>query len=448
MYRSAIEKLQLWKDSEGRKPLILRGARQVGKTWILKEFGRTSYENTVYLNFDSSQELKSVFASGISPDEIIARIQIFTGKKIDAQNTLLIFDEVQEAPRALTSLKYFCEDAPQYHIIAAGSLLGVALHEGTSFPVGKVTFLDMCPLTFREFLIAIEKESYTQPIDDLDFSILKDLKPAYEEMLKQYYLIGGMPEVVSDFALHGDYISVRKLQHEILNAYDQDISKHAPPEQVPRMRALFASIPKQLSKEHKKFVYSHIKKGARSREYETALLWLSDCGLIHKVNKADPIYPLKNFEDVSAFKIYLSDVGLLSAMSGLDQRILLAGSDIFNASKGAMTEQYVLQELIAATEYRPNYWSNDGGNAELDFIIQTESAIVPIEVKSGINLQAKSLNVYMQKYKTQTAIRTSLADYKQSKVIYENSEKPNHGTVIDVPLYSIAALPAVLSRQT
>jgi predicted AAA+ superfamily ATPase len=388
-----------------------------------------------------------VFASNITPDEIIARIQILTGKKIDVTNTLLIFDEVQEVPRALTSLKYFCENAPQYHVIAAGSLLGIALHQGTSFPVGKVSFLDMYPLTFREFLLAIGKESYVQPIVDCDFSMLKGLKFAYEEMLKQYFIIGGMPAVVSDFALHRDYVSARKLQYEILDAYDQDISKHASPVQVPRMRALYASIPKQLSKEHRKFVYAHIKKGARSREYELALLWLSDCGLVHKVNKSDAIYPLKAFEDVSSFKIYLSDVGLLSAISGLDQRILLSGSDIFDASKGAITEQYVLAELIAGTKYRPNYWSNDRGNAEVDFVIQTESAIVPIEVKSGIDLQAKSLKFYMEKYKTDTAIRTSLADYKQSEVIYEDSKGNRHGKVIDIPLYGIAALPDVLKRQ-
>jgi predicted AAA+ superfamily ATPase len=365
------------------------------------------------------------------------------GKKIDARDTLLIFDEVHEVPRALTSLKYFCENAPEYHIVAAGSLLGIALHEGTSFPVGKVEFLDMYPLTFREFLIALGKETFVQPIDDGDFSILRDLKQSYEDMLKQYFIIGGMPEVVADFIKNGDYNSVRKLQQEILSAYDQDISKHAPANQVPRIRALYASVPKQLAKEHKKFVYSHIKKGARSREYEMALLWLSDCGLIHKVNKSECLYPLKSFEDPSAFKIYHSDVGLLSAMSGLDSHMLISGSDIFDAAKGAITEQYVLQELIATTAYSPNYWSNSSGNSEVDFVVQDNSAILPIEVKSGINLQAKSLKVFMQKHKTKIAVRTSLADYKISEVSYENSDKT--GCVIDIPLYGIAALPIAYS---
>lgn len=414
MYRMAMDQLIRWKEKKRRKPLIIRGARQVGKTWLMKEFGATSYKKVVYINFDNNVRMKQLFEGNLEIDRLITGMELYVGYKIDADNTLLIFDEVQEVPKALTSLKYFNEDAPQYHIICAGSLLGVALHQGTSFPVGKVEFLDLYPLSFFEFVMAMGKENYVNLLYKGDFEMAATFKQDYVELLKHYYYVGGMPEVVQAFVDNKDFNEVREIQTRILAAYEQDFSKHAPNEVVPRIRMLWNSIPAQLTKENKKFVYGLVKEGARAKEYELALLWLTDCGLVHKVHRVSaPNLPLKAYEDLKAFKLFLVDVGLLACMVGLKQDVLLDGNELFKEFKGALTEQYVLQQLKTLKGVNTYYWTADRGTAEIDFIVDNGYDVVPIEVKAETNLQAKSLKVYRDKFQPELSIRTSMADYKK-----------------------------------
>ena len=414
MYRMAMEELQRWKVKKRRKPLVIRGARQVGKTWLMKEFGKTSYRKTVYINFDNNERMKNLFEAGLEVERIMTGIELYVGYKIDPDHTLLIFDEVQEVPKALTSLKYFNEDAPQYHIVCAGSLLGVALHQGTSFPVGKVEFLDLYPLSYFEFLIAMGKEAYVKLLQKSDFQMATSFKADYIDLLKHYYYIGGMPEVVQSFSENRDFNEVREIQKRILAAYEQDFSKHAPNEVVPRIRMLWNSIPAQLTKENKKFIYGLIKEGARAKEYELAMLWLTDCGLVHKVQRVTaPSLPLKAYEDLKAFKLFLVDIGLLSCMVGLRQEILLDGNDMFKEFKGALTEQYVLQQFKTMKNVGVYYWTAERASAEVDFVIDDGNDVIPIEVKAETNLQAKSLKVYRDKFQPRKAIRTSMADYKE-----------------------------------
>jgi len=435
MDREKMTALMRWKEDPGRKPLIIRGARQVGKTWLMRAFGEIAFEDTAYFNFDENKDLAHIFADNISPDYLIEQLEIVSRKKIHLEKTLLIFDEIQEAPRALTSLKYFNENAPGYPIIAAGSLLGIALHPGTSFPVGKVSFLDLFPVTFSEFLRATGKDHLYKVISSQDHLKSGLLKTELGDSLKKYFLIGGMPKAVDDYINNRDFERVYQVQDEIISAYDQDISKHAPQNHVPRIRHLWESIPPQLAKERKKFFYSQIRDGARSKDYELALMWLSDCGLIHRVNRLSSIeYPIKAYEDARAFKVYLCDVGLLSRLSGLTADVLLQGGGIYNEFKGALSEQYVCQELTAAG-WVPFYWSNERGQAEVDFVVQSGADILPIEVKSGINLKAKSLKTYMEKYRPKTAIRTSPADMKISAVNYEDGTEAE---LIDLPLYGFS----------
>lgn len=413
MYRIAMEQLLKWKEKKKRKPLIIRGARQVGKTWLMKEFGRTAYKQVVYINFDNNAPMKQLFDGNLQIKRLITGLELYAGHKIDAENTLLIFDEVQEVPKALTSLKYFNEDAPQYQIVCAGSLLGVALHQGTSFPVGKVEFLDLYPLSFFEFLMALGKESYVNLLQQGDFEMATSFKQEYAELLKHYYYVGGMPEVVQAFADNKDFSEAREIQSRILAAYEQDFSKHAPNEVVPRIRMLWNSIPAQLTKENKKFIYGLVKEGARAKEYELAMLWLTDCGLIHKVHRVTaPNLPLKAYEDLKAFKLFLLDVGLLSCMVGLRQDVLLNGNDLFKEFKGALTEQYVLQQLKTMKTVNAYYWTAPQGTAEVDFVIDNGQDVIPVEVKAETNLQAKSLKVYREKFQPKRSIRTSMADYK------------------------------------
>ena len=414
MYRTVMEQLQKWKEKKHRKPLVIRGARQVGKTWLMKAFGAAEYESTVYINFDNNERMRNLFKGSLAADRLVTGLELYAGHKIDPSNTLLIFDEVQEVPTALTSLKYFNEDAPQYQIICAGSLLGVALHQGTSFPVGKVEFLDLYPLSFSEFLMAMGKERYVELLRQGDFDMATMFKQDYSDLLKQYYYVGGMPEVVQAFADNQDFNEVREIQQRILSAYEQDFSKHAPNETVPRVRMLWNSIPAQLAKENKKFIYGLIKEGARAKEYELAMLWLTDCGLVHKVHRVSaPSLPLKAYEDLKAFKLFLLDVGLLSCMVGLRQDVLLDGNDLFKEFKGALTEQYVLQQLKTIKGLNIYYWTADRGTAEVDFVIDNGKDVIPIEVKAEVNLQAKSLKVYREKFQPRLSIRTSMADYKK-----------------------------------
>ena len=414
MYRSAMEQLNKWKQKTNKKPLIIRGARQAGKTWLMKEFGKTAYEKTVYINFDNNPQMKELFSLDMRIDRIIMGIELYVGHKISPHNTLLIFDEVQEVPKALSSLKYFNETAPEYQIVCAGSLLGIALHQGTSFPVGKVEFMDLYPLSFTEFMRAMGKEQFVDLLDKGDFEMATMFRQDYVDLLKYYYYVGGMPEVVQSFVDNRDFNEAREIQERILAAYEQDFSKHAPNEVVPRIRMLWNSIPAQLTKENKKFIYGIIKEGARAKDYETALMWLTDCGLVHKVYRVTaPSIPLKAYEDLKAFKLFLADVGLLGCMVRLNQSVLLDRNELFKEFKGALTEQYVLQQLKTVKGVDTYYWTNDRGNAEIDFLIDTGNEIVPIEVKAETNLKAKSLKTFCEKYNPKMAIRTSMTDYKQ-----------------------------------
>ena len=414
MYRSAMEQLNKWKQKTNKKPLIIRGARQVGKTWLMKEFGKTAYEKAVYINFDNNPQMKELFSLDMRIDRIIMGIELYVGHKISPHNTLLIFDEVQEVPKALSSLKYFNETAPEYQIVCAGSLLGIALHQGTTFPVGKVEFMDLYPLSFTEFMRAMGKEQFVDLLDKGDFEMATMFRQDYVDLLKYYYYVGGMPEVVQSFVDNRDFNEAREIQERILAAYEQDFSKHAPNEVVPRIRMLWNSIPAQLTKENKKFIYGIIKEGARAKDYETALMWLTDCGLVHKVYRVTaPSIPLKAYEDLKAFKLFLADVGLLGCMVRLNQSVLLDRNELFKEFKGALTEQYVLQQLKTVKGVDTYYWTNDRGNAEIDFLIDTGNEIVPIEVKAETNLKAKSLKTFCEKYNPKMAIRTSMTDYKQ-----------------------------------
>lgn len=426
MYRIAMEKLLKWKQSKRRKPLIIEGARQVGKTWLMKEFGRQAYADTVYINFDSNSRMAELFASDLDTERLIMGLELYIGRKIDPENSLLIFDEVQEVPRALTSLKYFYENAPEYHIVCAGSLLGIALHQGTSFPVGKVDFLKLYPLSFKEFLMATGKERFAELLDKRDFPMITSFKQLYIDALKQYYFIGGMPEAVQSFVENKDFNEVREIQKRILAAYDQDFSKHVPIEIVPRLRMLWNSIPSQLAKENKKFIYGLIREGARAKDYETAIMWLSDCGLVHKVTRVNAAgIPLRAYEDLKAFKLFVVDVGLLGCMTGLRQRTLLEGNDLFVEFKGALTEQYVCQQLKTMEDLDVYYYTNDRGSCEVNFIIDTGEQVVPVEVKAEVNLRAKSLKTYYEKFSPQISVRTSMADYKREEWL------------VNLPLYAI-----------
>lgn len=426
MYRSAIERLFKWKQSKNRKPLIIEGARQVGKTWLMREFGRQAYAETIYINFDSNSRMSDLFASDLDTSRLIMGLELYVGHKIDPDNSLLIFDEVQEVPRALASLKYFYENAPQYHIVCAGSLLGIALHHGTSFPVGKVDFLKLYPLSFKEFLMATGNEQFAELIDSQDFEMMKSFKQTYIDALKHYYFVGGMPEVVRCFSENKDFNEVRDIQKRILEAYEQDFSKHAPNEIVPRIRMIWNSIPSQLAKENKKFIYGLVREGARAKDYETAIMWLSDCGLIHKINRVSTAgVPLRAYEDLRAFKLFAVDVGLLGCMAGLRQKTLLDGDDAFVEFKGGLTEQYVCQQLKTAENLDIYYYTNDRGSCEVDFVVDTGDGIIPIEVKAEVNLKAKSLKAYWEKFSPRQSVRTSMADFKREDWL------------VNLPLYAV-----------
>lgn len=426
MYRIAIEKLYKWKNSKHRKPLIIEGARQVGKTWLMKEFGKQAYADTVYINFDSNSRMADLFSADLDTDRLIMGLELYAGRKINPDNTLLIFDEVQEVPRALASLKYFYENAPQYHIVCAGSLLGIALHQGTSFPVGKVDFLKLYPLSFSEFLMATGNERFAELLKKQDYEMITSFKQTYIDALKHYYFVGGMPEAVQSFAESKDFNEVRAIQKRILAAYEQDFSKHAPNEIVPKIRMLWNSIPSQLARENKKFIYGLVREGGRAREYETAIMWLSDCGLVHKVSRVNAAgIPLKAYEDLKAFKLFIVDVGLLGCMTGLRQRTLLDGDDLFAEFKGALTEQYVCQQLKTIEDLGVYYYTNDRGSCEIDFVVDNGEQIVPIEVKAETNLRAKSLKTYRERFEPELSVRTSMADYKKEDWL------------LNLPLYAI-----------
>ena len=413
MYRKAIEKLIEWKNDKDRKPLILNGARQVGKTWLLQEFGSKYYEKTAYINMDKNPRMQSLFYD-YDTERLIQGFKAETGVSIEPENTLIILDEIQENPEAITALKYFCENAREYHIAVAGSLLGVSTHKGVSFPVGKVNFLYLYPLNFEEFLIATQNDGLVDLIKRADVDMAFIFADKFKSLLKEYYYIGGMPEVVESYVKYKDYNKVRKIQNEILTAYENDFSKHVPEKDLPKIMQIWNNFNTQLARENKKFIFGAIKESARASEYENTINWLVDSGLMHKINKVtDCKIPLNGYIDYSAFKLYFLDVGLLAAKNNLDIKTILEGNRIFTEYKGSLTEQYVLGELISNYNIPINYWANDGKHAEVDFIIQYENEIIPIEVKAEENLQAKSLKVFVEKYKNKTNIRTSMSDYRK-----------------------------------
>jgi predicted AAA+ superfamily ATPase len=437
MYRNAIEELKLWKDREGRMPLLLVGARQVGKTWLLKEFGRKFYKNVAYVSFDVNPAMSNLFSGTVSPKEIIPVLRAETGAAIKPDETLIIFDEVQESPRALLSMKYFCEEAPEYHVAAAGSTLGVMLHQQNSFPVGKVEFMDVHPMCFDEFLKAVGEGQLALFMKE---NAPDKYTPFHERLirvLKEYFYVGGMPAAINAYSKNrGDYPAVRKAQEEILRAYERDFSKYATPLFAERLRLLWHSAPAQLSKENKKFMYSSIKNGARAREFEVAAQWLKDSSMIASVNRVSkPMHPLKTYEEAGAFKLFLNDVGLLSALVDLAPKMVAGSHDIFVEFKGALAEQFVFQELRHSIRKNIYYWSKKNGEAEIDFLIQNEDGMpVAIEVKSGINLRSKSLKAYMEAFRPAYSIRTSLADFKLDR---ENM-------VLDMPLYAVSKIAGYL----
>lgn len=426
MKRYALQQLKDWKENKQRKPLMIYGARQVGKTWLMTEFGKTEFPDFICINLEKNSRMAALFESTLDPSVLLRGMEMETHKKITPE-TLIILDEIQACPKAITSLKYFCEDFPDYHIVAAGSLLGVALHKGVSFPVGKVESLNMYPLTFCEFLDAIGEEQLCEAINARQFDILKAFKDKLTDYLKTYFYVGGMPEVVSDFVANRDYQKVRTIQNRILNDYKQDFSNHIPDNMRDKVTKLWDSVPQQLAKENKKFVYKDISgTNPRSKEYDPAVEWLKDSGLIYKICRVSkPSLPIEAYRQDNIFKLYVSDIGLLGAKSKMDVRVLLEGAQVFTEFKGAMTEQFVLQELKTNADIDMAYWANENGQAEIDFIVQTGTKIIPLEVKAGINLRAKSLSIYQEKFKPEKSVRTSLADYKQT------------GDLYDIPLYAI-----------
>jgi predicted AAA+ superfamily ATPase len=431
MERSAMAALKRWKISSRRKPLLLQGARQVGKTWLLREFGKREYENVAYANFEENEALASIFEGDLSPQRILIGLRAATGSPITPSKTLLVLDEIQACPKALTALKYFNEQANDYHIACAGSLLGVAMHEGASFPVGKVSFLQINPLTFTEYLDACGHEELAKLLDDApDWKLISALHTYFLAALSEYLVVGGMPEVVSGFLDAGDFNVAREVQAEILQAFDRDFSKHVPADQLPKVRAVWASIPEQLAKEQKRFRYGELGPGARARSHQTAIQWLVQAGLVSQVSCVTvPRLPLPSYGDTTAFKLFALDVGLLGAMSKLTPEVAIQGDRLYTEFKGSLAEQYVEMQLRAILGNPLHYWANDNGRAEVDFVVQLGQRVVPIEVKSGTSNQAKSLKVYRDRYSPEISIRTSLQPYRKESWL------------VNLPLYAIECLP-------
>lgn len=415
MYRTKFIDLNRWKLSNKRKPLIVLGARQVGKTYLLRKFGEKEYSQVAYINFERPGAPKNLFEVDFNADRIFTVLNAYCNIKIDAENTLIIFDEIQAAPKGITSLKYLYEDAPQYHIIAAGSLLGVAIHPGESFPVGKVEFMKLYPMSFHEFLLAMDETGMAELIEKKDLTNLNFFRKQLINYLRYYLYIGGMPEAIEDFRVNRDWQRVREIQNQIIDSYRNDFSKHAPNEILPRINMVWESIPAQLSKDNKKFIYGVIREGARAKDFELAIQWLTDAGLLHKVyNTSSASLPLVAYQELSAFKLFHNDVGLLGAMSRLNAKTIANGNRIFTEFKGALTEQYVFQQLILNEDLSIYYHTFSNSKYELDFLVQNgDDEIIPIEVKSGESLKSNSFRLFCQKNNPEKAIRTSLSDYKK-----------------------------------
>lgn len=423
MRRIAYSRLLKWKDSNNRKPLILNGARQVGKTWLLEEFGKTEYENVAYINCDKISEMKTVF-SDYDTNRLIRMFSVLSDTRIQPRKTLIVLDEIQVVPEAITSLKYFCEDAPEYHIAVAGSLLGIGMHEGTGYPVGKVDEIQLYPLCFKEFLMALNQDALIELSETHQWKEISMLSGKYIEVLRQFYYVGGMPEVVKAYVDSYDFLTVRKKQEQILADYKRDFGKHIPDSLLPKVRMVWESIPAQLAKENKKFIYGAVKKGSRAKDFEDAIQWLIDAGLVYKVNRIDKVEkPLKFYEDFDAFKLFILDLGLLGAIAGVDAKDVLIRNDAFVEYKGAFTEQYVLQELISCGE-KPYYYTKSNSTLELDFVVQ-HGDVYPIEVKAETNVKSKSLKTVYEGNHALKPIRTSMMEYQ------------SQDWLVNVPLYLI-----------
>ena len=427
MQRSLFKDLISWKNSSNRKPLIIQGARQVGKTWLMKAFGAQEFQQVVYLNFEESSRLKELFIPDFDIDRLITSFEIETNLKIDPENTILIFDEIQEAEKGLTALKYFYERRPEYYIIAAGSLLGVSLQNNQSFPVGKVDFLQLFPLSFMEFLENSNEVQLGEQLNNENWPLLETFHDKLIQNLRLYYYLGGMPAVIADYLKNKDLNAVREIQNKLLIGYENDFAKYAPIEIVPKIKMIWHSLMSQLAKENKKFIYGQIKNGARAKDFEAAINWLVDAGLVLKVNRVEkPTMPLKAYADYDAFKLFLFDIGLLNAMGELDQKILLEKNAILKEYKGALTEQFVCQQLFPKKELF--YWSASNATAEVDFVIQHQNEIIPIEVKAEENLKSKSLKVYVDKFKPETTYRTSMSKFRKDDWL------------TNVPIYGISTI--------
>lgn len=428
MERKIIGQLKSWKENPERKPLILLGARQVGKTWVMKHFGQTEFQNVAYINCDVEPLAKELFAADYNIPRILLTLQAITGTNIEAGKTLIIFDELQEVERGLHSLKYFQENAPEYHVMAAGSLLGITLGKGQSFPVGKVNTMHLYPMDFGEFLMAAGEADLCNLLHQPDWEILKILSTKYIDLLRQYYYVGGMPEVVDHFIQHHDLQEVRNKQREILDAYRRDISKHTTPMESMRIGQVLQSLPSQLARENKKFIYNVLKKGARAAEYELAIQWLMDAGLVHKVSRVKELQmPVKFYEDLSAFKLFLLDCGLLGCMTEASASQMLVGDNVFKEFKGAFTEQFVLQQLVAQG-FSPYYWSSAKTPAEIDFVLQTDQRVIPVEVKAEENVRARSMSEYIKSHP-----EYSLKGLRISMMGYQDQD-----WMENIPLYAIS----------
>lgn len=430
MKRFAMQKLLEWKNDPDRLPLIIRGARQVGKTWLMKEFGRTCFEKCAYINFDRNERMQRLFSGDFDVERILQGLAVESDVEIEPEHTLMILDEIQEVPAALQSLKYFCEDERHsYYIVAAGSLLGIAMHGGTSFPVGKVDSMELYPLSFTEFLEATGNGQLLHLLQQQDFELMTAFKDKYIDLLKNYYFVGGMPAAVNAYVKDKNLKNVRRVHQRLLSAYEQDFSKHAPTPVIPRIQMVWDGIPSQLAKENKKFIYSVLREGARAKDFELAIQWLIDCGLCHKVGRVKKGgIPLKAYQDISAFKLYFVDVGLLAAMVDLDARTLLKGNDIFVEFKGALTEQYICQQILSDLDLVPYYWSAEASKGEVDFVLQYSGNVIPIEVKAEENLNAKSLKSFITNYQLPFGIRTSMSDYRVQ------------AHLLNLPLYAFSRL--------
>ena len=430
MKRYAMRRLQEWKEDLSRLPMIIRGARQVGKTWLMREFGRTAFEKCAYINFDRNERMQHLFSADFDVDRILQGLSIESEVEIEPENTLIILDEIQEVPAALQSLKYFCEDERHsYYILAAGSLLGIAMHEGTSFPVGKVDSMDLHPLSFTEFLSATGNDPLLLLLQQMDFEMITAFRDKYIDLLRTYYYVGGMPAAVNAYLPKQSLTAARRVQIRLISDYEQDFSKHAPASVISRIRMVWNGIPSQLAKENKKFIYSVLREGARAKDFELAIQWLIDCGLCYKVGRVTKGgIPLKAYQDLPAFKLYLVDVGLLAAMTDLDAKTLLRGNAIFTEFKGALTEQYVCQQLVSDLTAVPYYWSAESSSGEVDFVLQHGGNVIPLEVKAEENLQAKSLKSFVSGSGLPFGVRASMSDFRRQD------------RLINLPLYALSQL--------